>query len=122
MQVDGPERKAKAEHKPLSLILVKRAGLLFLFGFLFSFFFWVVGSFSFFLDETQRILLGILRISSLLLIVDAIIGVAARIVYAITERRRPGIPAFLGYALCFLIGTAGLLLSNALLILGKGLS
>ncbi len=122
MQATENGRSAKHERKPLALILIKRAAFLFFLGFLFSFFFWIVGSFSYFLDGTQRLFLGILRVSSLLLIVDAAVGIVARIVYAIVERRWPGISAFLGYAFCLLMGFAGLILSNALLILGKGLS
>lgn len=122
MQATENRQSAKYERKPLSLILIKRAAFLFFLGFLFSFFFWIVGSFSYFLDGTQRLFLSILRVSSLLLIVDAILGVAARIVYALVLKRWPGIPAFLGYVVCLIIGTAGLILSNTLLILGNGLS
>jgi hypothetical protein len=113
---------AERQRKPLPLILIKRAAILFLLVNALSLFFWIVGSYSSFLDETQTVLLGALRISSLLLLFDAIIGAAARLAYSIADRGGPGFPALLGYVSCMLVGASGLLLSDALLLLGKGLS
>lgn len=108
--------------KPLPLILIKRAAILFLLVNAISLFLWIVGSYTSFLDQTQMAVLAALKISSLLLIFDAIVGVAATLAYAVAARRALRLAAILGYAACALTGSAGLLLSNALLMLAKGLS
>jgi hypothetical protein len=119
-----PEKQTAAvkPRKPLPLILVKRAAILFLLINAISLFLWIVGSYTSFLDETQTALLGALRFASLLLIFDAVVGEAATLAYAVAARRSLRLAALLGYAACALTGAAGLLLSNALLILEKGLS
>jgi hypothetical protein len=116
------ETAAEKRRKPLPLILIKRAAILFLLVNAISLFFWIVGSYSSFLDETLTALLGSLRISSLLLLFDALVGGLATLVYALVERRAPRLSALLGYAGSILIGASGLLFSDALLLLGKGLA
>jgi|WetSurMetagenome_2_1015567.scaffolds.fasta_scaffold607680_2 hypothetical protein len=121
----GTLEKTTAEEKskkPLLLILLKRAAILFFLVNSLSLFFWIVGSYSSFLDETQTALLGTLRISSLLLLFDAAVGAAATVGYSIAARRGPRLLALVGYAGGMAMGAAGLLLSDALLLLGKGLS
>jgi hypothetical protein len=122
MGTPGKPTAAAKPRKPLPLILIKRAAILFLLVNAISLFLWIVGSYTSFLDDTQTAMLEALRISSLLLISDALIGEAATLAYAISSRRSLRAAALAGYAACALIGAAGLLVSNALLILEKGLA
>lgn len=115
------EGAAKPGRKPLPAILLKRAAIFFLLIDGISLFFWIVGSYTSFLDSTQAMLLEATRIASLFLLFDAIVGEAATFGYAIAERRSPRIAALLGYVACLLVGALGLLLADALLLLGRGL-
>ncbi len=115
------DKLAERAHKPLPIILIKRASILFLMGLVLSLFFWIVGNYSYFLDSTQAMLLGALRISSLLLILDSILGEIACIAHAIGSRRPPAAGALIGYACAILLGSSGLLLSSGLILLSRGL-
>ena len=59
--MESPERGYGQANKPLILILVKRAAILMLVLCAISLFYWMVGSVSSFLDETQSMLLDIVR-------------------------------------------------------------
>jgi len=121
MGIRDKDSSAASAHKPLPLILLKRAAILFFMGLVLSLFFWIVGNYSYFLDETQAMLLGVLRVSSLLLISDSCLGELASLAHALKSRRPPSAGALLGYASAILLGAFGLLFSNGLILLSRGL-
>ena len=107
--------------KPLPLLIVKRASiLLFILCFL-AVFFWTVGSFRSFLEETQLMLLGLLRWASVGLVVSSVIGVILSLLYLLLRRHAATIAGFVGYLLLAAFGAFGLVLSDALVALSQGL-
>jgi len=116
------ETRGSHPAKPLPTLLVKRLALFFLVACLSSLFYWIVGSFAFFLDETQILLLRTLRYSGLALSALSAVGAALSLALAPDLRARSSLLAVLGYLLLLSIGGACLALSEALLILLRGLS
>jgi hypothetical protein len=107
--------------KPLPILIVKRASiLLFILCFLAAFF-WTVGSFRSFLEETQLMLLGLLRWASLCLVVASGIGIALSLLYLLLKRHAAAPQGFIGYVLLVAFGVLGLVLSDALVALSQGL-
>jgi len=101
--------------KPLPVILVKRA-VVFLFVICaVSFFYWVVGSESSFLYETQSMLLSIMRLSSLGIVVASGFGVFLALAMAIVRRYRFKVLSLVGYVLASVLGLAALALANLFL-------
>jgi hypothetical protein len=108
-------------HKSILLIVVKRFAIL-LFAVAFSaLFFWTIGNFRRFLDETELILLDILRWSSLLLLPVSALGVG--VTFAIKSGRDAvhRLEGFLGYLFLLLFACAGAFLSELLSLLASGL-
>ena len=108
------------ESKPIGLIVVKRISILFFLLFFLSLFYWAVGSFRSFLEETQIMLLDLLWYSSIALTAAAAVGVLASIAYLFLKRRASSLLGLLGYAVLIACGTVGLLLSDGLAILSRG--
>jgi|GEM_PF-3418038 len=103
------------------LILVKRLSiLLFSMSFL-SLLFWGAGNFSDFLDETELMLLGVLRYSGCALIAVSFFGLV--ITSAIKSGRNPGqrVAGALGYLFLFIFGAAGALISELIHVLSSGI-
>lgn len=111
----------KERDKPLILILLKRAAILLLAVCAVSIFYWAIGSASFFLDETESMLLDIARISSLGLIASAGIGLVFVAAYALSGRYSLRIRGIVGYLLAFAFGSFALFFSQTVTILSHGL-
>lgn len=111
----------KARDKPLILILFKRAAIFLVAVCAVSIFYWAVGSVSSFLDETESMLLNIVRISSLGLIASAAIGIVFAFAYALSGRFSLRIRGLAGYVLSAAFGAFALVLSQTLTILSRGL-
>jgi hypothetical protein len=109
------------EDKPLLLILVKRAAILSLVVCAVSMFYWAVGSLSSFLDDTQLMLLGIVRVASLCVISIAALSLILELVFALSHRYKVRAMGIVGYSLCLAFGSAALLASQAVTILFHGL-
>ena len=84
--MDARERIDPPADKPLLIILVKRATIFLVVICMLSLYYWIVGSASFFLDETQTMLLSILRLASLGLIVASALGILIAIAMALLRR------------------------------------
>jgi hypothetical protein len=110
-----------AEDKPFIMILVKRAAILALVICAVSIFYWVVGSGESFLDETQSMLLAVMRVSSLGAIAAAAVGVIVAIFCALARRYRLGAAGLAGYAAAAAFGAAALALAQTVSVLSKGL-
>ncbi|MGA2544939.1 MAG: hypothetical protein ABSF43_00170 [Rectinemataceae bacterium] len=119
--MDARERGDTPADKPLVLILVKRTAILLLILCSVSLFYWIVGSESSFLDETQTMLLGIMRISSLGIVVASGIGALLSLGLAMARRFRLKIMGIVGYAFAAAFGAAALVLAQTVSILSHGL-
>lgn len=85
---------------------------------LIALFFWAAGNFRRFLDDTQLMLLSVLRWSSLGLGALSLVGAASSLAGG---RRASGrLRAAAGWALLVLVGTALALLSEALIVFAAG--
>jgi hypothetical protein len=107
--------------KPLILILVKRSAIFLLAICAVSLFYWIVGSTTSFLDETQSMLLGIMRIASLGLIVASLFGVLLSLGLTIAGRHGLKVMGLLGYAAAASVGLATLAVAQTLSILSLGI-
>jgi hypothetical protein len=107
--------------KPLIMILVKRSAIFLFVLCAISLFYWIVGSVSSFLDETQTMLLGIIRVSSLGIVVAAGIGILLSLAFALARRYRLRLMSVLGYAFAALLGAAALAIAQSVSILNLGL-
>jgi len=116
----GGDRPEPA-HKPLALIIVKRVAIFLFVLFAISVFFWVVGSFGSFLDDTQLLIVGLIEKASLGLATVAGLGLVSSLVYLAARRRAATLAGILGYALLAACGAAGLVLAQALSALGRGI-
>jgi hypothetical protein len=106
--------------KPFALILVKRLAVFLLLLFLIVVFYWAVGSFSSFLDETQLMLLVLLRWLSLGLAVISLLGMVLSLLFALFRRHSVSAAGLLGYAFLSALGVAGLVLAASLVALSRG--
>jgi hypothetical protein len=111
----------KERDKPLLLILLKRAAILLLVVCAVSIFYWAIGSVSSFLDETESMLLDIVRVSSLGVIALAAIGLIFVFIYAFSGRFSLRIKGLAGYVLAVAFGALALILSQTITILSRGL-
>jgi hypothetical protein len=118
--MDARVQKERSSDKPLILIIVKRAAIFLSVVCAVSIFYWIVGSESSFLDETQSMLLDIMRISSLGLIVSSGMGILLSLAAAIARRYRLK-AGIIGYAVAAALGGAALALAESISILAKGL-
>ena len=107
--------------KPLILIFIKRATIFLYVISLVSLFYWIVGSESSFLDDTQSMLLGIMRISSLGIIVVSGIGFLFSFALAFARHCRLRIIGILGYIFAAGSGAVALILAQTISILSQGL-
>ncbi len=105
--------------KPLILILVKRAAIFLFVLCAISTFYWIVGSLSSFLDETQSMLLSIMRISALGIVSVSGLGIAVAAVLA--RRYRLSLGGVVAYALAAAFGASALAVAQAVSILSLGL-
>jgi hypothetical protein len=110
-----------AHDKPLIMILVKRAAILMFVICTVSIFYWVVGSWSSFLDETQSMLLDIMRLSSLGIVASSGIGILLAIGFAISRRYRIRLMGVAGYVLSVALGGSALYLAQSVIFLSRGL-
>jgi hypothetical protein len=110
-----------AQDKPIALILVKRAAIFAFAICAVSAFYWVVGSASSFLDETQSMLLEVMRLSSLGIVAFSGLGAALTLAFAVSGRRRPGLAGFLGYVLTAASGLAALYVAETVEVLSRGI-
>ena len=109
-----------AREKPLIMILVKRAAILMFVICTVSIFYWIVGSWSSFLAETQSMLLGIMRLSSLGIVASSGIGILLDIGFAISRRYALRLMSLLGYACSSAIGGSALYLAQSVIFLSPG--
>ncbi len=107
--------------KPFLVILVKRATIFLAVVCAISLYFWVVGSESAFLDETQAMLLSIVRVSSLGIIVSSGFGILISLAMAAARRFRPRASGILAYVIVGAMGVAALALSQYVSLLSHGL-
>ena len=119
--MDASEREDPSSGKPFLMILVKQATIFFFAICAISIFFWAVGSESAFLDETQSMLLNIVRASSLAVVVASGFGILLAIAMAIGRRFGLSILGLLGYAVAGAIGIGALALAQSVLMLSRGL-
>lgn len=108
-----------AESRSFALLVVRRLAFLSLYTSLIALFFWTAGSFRLFLDETQIMLLSVLRWSSIALFILSFAAAAGSVVEA-GGRSRPRI--LISWLL--LTGGAALLclVSEVLILLSEGLT
>jgi hypothetical protein len=117
----GKDGRDEGGEKPLALIIVKRSSIFLFVMFFLASFYWVVGSFRSFLEETQLMLLGLLRWASMGLSAVAALGMVLSLAYLAYRRRAGTLAALLGYAILVACGAAGLVLSHGLVALSRGL-
>jgi hypothetical protein len=110
-----------AQKKPLIMILVKRMAIFMLVICAVSIFYWVVGSVGSFLDDTQAMLLGLTRLSSLGIVASACIGILLAAGFAAARRYRLKALGLAAYFLAASFGFAALYLAQSVLILSHGL-
>jgi hypothetical protein len=110
-----------AQDKPLVMILLKRAAILAIVVCAVSAFYWAVGAKASFLDETQLMLLGIVRFASLFIIAVSGLGIVVAIVLALARRYRYHLAGTLGYLLASAFGATALALAQSVLRLSSGL-
>jgi hypothetical protein len=110
-----------ARDKPLCMILVKRVAIFMFVICSVSFIYWGIGSFGSFLDETQAMLLGLVRLSSLGIVVFSCLGALLSVCYAAARRYRLRIMGLLGYLVVAALGASALLLSQSVIALSQGL-
>jgi hypothetical protein len=110
-----------AREKPLSMILVKRVAIFMFVICSVSFIYWVIGSFGSFLDGTQAMLLGLIRLSSLGIVVFSSLGALLSVCYAAARRYRLRVMGFLGYLAVTALGVSALFLSQSVILLSQGL-
>jgi hypothetical protein len=115
----GAERASKRP-KPLAVILVKRSSILLLVLSAVSGFFWTVGSFTGFLDDTQVLLLTILRYCGMALALTAGVGAALSAGISVAKPTPAKALGILGYLVLCAVGAAALFLANAVLLLYRG--
>jgi hypothetical protein len=119
--MEARERSDPPAEKPFLMILVKRATI-FLFAICaMALFFWVVGSESSFLDQTQSMLLSIVRLASLGLVVASGFGILIAVAMAIGRRFGLRLLGIAAYALTGTVGLAALALSQSVSLLSHGL-
>jgi hypothetical protein len=121
MAKDANMDNTEQQRKPLAIILVKRSAILLLVLYLVAFFYWTVGSFRFFLAETQLMLLALVHWSALGLVLTSVYGIFATIGFAFARRYRLRLSGLLGYILLIALGTGGLAASDILALLHRGL-
>ena len=113
-------QRARGGSKPLAMILVKRASILLLVLCAVSGFFWTVGSFTLFLDETQVLLLTILRYCGMALALCAGVGAALCAGASVARPSARKVLGILGYLVLCAVGAAALFLADAVLLLYGG--
>ncbi len=84
-------------------------------------FYWVVGNFVPFLDETQLMLLSLLRNLSLGLSSSSVVGLGASLLLGQPRARGRRLAAAGGYLLLAILGLGGLILASGLSLLSRGL-
>jgi hypothetical protein len=110
-----------AQDKPLSMILVKRA-VIFAFAICsISTMYWIIGSASSFLDETQVMLLSVMRLSALGIVAFSGIGILLAIGYAAARRYGLRTLGLSSYLLIGGLGGVALLVSQSVIALSHGL-
>jgi hypothetical protein len=103
------------------MILVKRA-VIFAFAICsISALYWIIGSESSFLDETQVMLLSVMRLSSLGIVSLSGIGIALSIFYAAARRYRIRVLGLGAYLLVASVGTVALYIAQSVIALSAGL-
>jgi len=115
----GGRNPSVAAEAPYALRVLKRLAAFLLALALIALFFWAAGNFRLFLDDTQLMLLSVLRWSSLGLGVLSLVGAAASLArqgMLAGRLRSAG-----GWLLLVLSGTALALLSEALIVFAAGL-
>ena len=110
-----------AREKPLAMILVKRASIFMCVICAVSVIYWVIGSASAFLDQTQLMLLRTMKISALGIVAFSGIGAALSICYAALGRYRLRAAGLAAYLAVIASGTAVLYLAQSVLALSWGL-
>jgi len=110
-----------AHDKPLIMILVKRAAIFTFAICSISLIYWIFGSAGAFLDETQAMLLKIMRLSSLGIVAFSGMGLLLSLCYAASRRYRLRVFGILGYLLVSALGTGALYLAQSVIILSRGL-
>ncbi|MBL8966794.1 MAG: hypothetical protein JNG85_07270 [Spirochaetaceae bacterium] len=108
-----------AGSRSIALLVVRRLAFLSLYTALIALFFWTAGSFRLFLDETQIMLLSVLRWSSIALFILSFAAAAGSLVEA-GSRSRPRILV----SWLLLAGAAALLclVSEVLILLSEGIA
>ena len=110
-----------AQDKPIIMILVKRVAIFAFAICAVSLFYWIIGSLSSFLDETQSMLLAVIRISSLGIVAASCAGFILSFGFAAVRRYALNALGLAGYALAAILGFAALYLAQSVIILSKGL-
>jgi hypothetical protein len=110
-----------ALEKPLSMILVKRVAIFMFVVCAVSAIYWIIGSASSFLDETQVMLLMAMRFASLGIVVFSGLGMALSICYAATRRYRLRALGIAGYFLVAALGAVALYIAQSVIALSQGL-
>lgn len=112
----------QAAHKSLVLIVAKRLAI-FLFAVSFaSLLFWAVGNFRRFLDETELMLLGVLKLSSASLLPLSALGIGLTAVLKGGRRPAQRLAALGGYLFLLLFSAACAFLSELLGLLARGIA
>jgi hypothetical protein len=118
METSGGEETVA--HKSILLIVVKRLAIL-LFAVAFTaLFFWAIGNFRRFLDETELMLLNALRFTSLLLLPVSALGIGLTVAIKSGRDLVHRLEGFLGYLFLLLFSCAGAFLSELLSLLASG--
>jgi len=84
-------------------------------------FYWTVGNFVPFLDETQLMLLSLLKALTLGLSSTSVVGLGASLLLGRTRPRSSRLAAAGGYLFLALLGLLGLVLASGLSLLSLGL-
>lgn len=113
--------EGQVANKHILLIIVKRfAILLFVISFM-AFLFWAIGNFRRFLDETELMLLAVLRFTSFLLLPVSALGIGVTAAIKSDRRLIQRLQAVGGYLFLLLFASAGAFLSTLLTYLATGL-
>ena len=118
--MDARELEDSHSDKPLIMILVKRSAILMFVVCAISIFYWIVGSVSSFLDDTQSMLISIIRLSSLGILASSGIGVVLALAFSLIRRYRLRLMGVVGYAFAAAAGAAALALAQSVSILNLG--
>ena len=112
--------EGQVAYKHILLIVVKRLAIFLFAVSSMAFLFWVIGNFRRFLDETELMLLSVLRFTSFLLLPVSVLGIGVTAAIKSDRSVIHRLEAIGGYLFLLFFASAGAFLSELLAFLATG--